>query len=685
VSKILKIGIVLLVVLCGVLLAITFIGSPLQNLVAGLSAPRNEPLTEDVELDMDFEGDESDLAAAVKDALAKADGHWAEFAYKIDYIQFQDDGQMAIVWLGAVDPETDEFLGREPELALAELNARGKWQVLLEDDESFRETFKTFQYAEKSIQGDLISEDQVLPKSGKVFGGYYLPWAAELEKRLTWSVAHTSCYPIYYCTHAFDFADGTMFPLVAAKGGTVFHWKDTCANGDTSCTNSITLQDRSTTPWTYQIYLHIAQNSVPANLRKVGTPVMQGQFIANVDDTGYSSGHHVHFMVVTEDTRYMSSGMGSVWGVAEDITFKDVDINWDAATQGGRPRLAYEAETYGGEGRTYYISGNLPAFPPKGGLTEPVTKTILTTPKFTVSGWGEDDIGVTKYEILAKYATDWVTIGEFPTDVTTFTGKVDLCKAKVPDGPIRLALRVWDYEGNPSAISSITKLIKDVECGTAGTDPKVTLTLNDGVLALPQSGFVSADVTEGSTGSDIVSVAFYFHKRNWDANDWVLLGIDSNGSNGWQAYIDTTTFGEGSTYGLMAVATDKAGNQDVDVSFNAVVDHTIPWATVKSVKSPVTTTSVTLKWEGGDDQTGIDYYTLEVSVNNGDYQPVYTFLGRTTTSVSVPVAKSQVLVFRLTAFDMSGNSTTRRVAMYTEGYEFPYGVIFSNFINGEPD
>jgi hypothetical protein len=72
-------------------------------------------------------------------------------------------------------------------------------------------------------------------------------------------------------------------------------------------------------------------------------------------------------------------------------------------------------------------------------------------------------------------------------------------------------------------------------------------------------------------------------------------------------------------------------------------------------------------------------------VNNGDYQPVYTFLGRTTTSVSVPVAKSQVLVFRLTAFDMSGNSTTRRVAMYTEGYEFPYGVIFSNFINGEPD
>ena len=104
-----------------------------------------------------------------------------------------------------------------------------------------------------------------------------------------------------------------MFPIVAAKGGTVYFWKDTCANGDPSCTNSITLEDRSTTPWTYQIYNHIAQNSIPSELKAVGTPVMQGQYIANVDDTGYSSGHHLHFMVVTEDTLYTSVN-GYKWG-----------------------------------------------------------------------------------------------------------------------------------------------------------------------------------------------------------------------------------------------------------------------------------------------------------------------------------------------------------------------------------
>ena len=48
-------------------------------------------------------------------------------------------------------------------------------------------------------------------------------------------------------------------------------------------------------------------------------------------------GHHVHFMVVAKDTLYKTSS-GYYFGRAEDITFKDVFINWDEATQGGRPR-----------------------------------------------------------------------------------------------------------------------------------------------------------------------------------------------------------------------------------------------------------------------------------------------------------------------------------------------------------
>ncbi len=668
-STTLKIGIYLLILLCvllGVVLAIDLV---IKETVTGsaINTETPEPGVQDAQIP-----NEEDLTAAVEAALDDRSGRWQEFDYIIDHIQVQDDGKMAIVWLAPIDPESGEVFAREPELALAKKNAFGQWEILLEDEDRFEEVFETFQYAQKSIlDGDLLTgEQESLPKSTKVFGGYYLPWAAGLEKRLTWSVGHTSCYPTYYCTHAFDFADGTMFPLVAAKGGTVFHWRDSCANGDSYCSNSITIQDKSTTPWTYQIYLHIAQGSVPANLKQVGTPVMQGQFIANVDDTGYSSGHHVHFMVVTEDTRYFSTGMQSVWGVAEDITYRDVDINWDSATQGGRPRLQYEADWYGGEGRTYYISGNEPANPPSGGLSEPLTKTYITDPILTVTGWAIDDISVTKAEILANYAGNWVTIGE-AAGGTSFTTNIDLCETTVPDGFFKLAVRVWDYEGNPSAISGQRSLIKNVSCGTAGTEPSVEFSSQ----YLPKNGYVEALVQKGSTGSTISSVDFWLNNRDWDVNTWIHLGKDTNAADGWQAPINTESLPKGDDYTMMAVATDSAGNQGADIRFDGIVDHTDPYVLVNQVPSPVMGDSVTVTWTSGDNIAWLDHYSLAVKVNGGSYQVLDDNIPPTTTSYTFAVEPNQLIVVSVTAYDTEGNEYNQKSAMYTEGYVFPFDFV----------
>ena len=668
-SKALKFGIILLILLSLVLFAITIFDLPVGQAAAGIYVTTDEEAPAVTVAD-------PDLITAVEKTLASASDIWQVFDYQIDHIQVQDDGQMAIVWLAAIDPETGQILAREPELALAELGEDGNWVVLLGDEDQFGEAFKAFQYTEKSIQGDFVTEDQVVTKSTRIFGGYYLPWAKDLEKRLTWSMAHSSCQP-GYCTYAFDFADGTMFPLVAAKGGTVFHWRDSCANNNSYCTNSITLQDRSTTPWTYQIYLHIANNSIPSHLKQVGTPVMQGQYIADVDNTGYSTGHHVHFMVVAENTRYLS-GQGYIWGVAEDITYRDVDINWDSATQGGRPRLAYEADIYGGTGRTYYISGNTPAFPPTGGLTAPATKTHVTNPLLTVSGWGEDDIAVVKMEILANFGTNWVQIGSEQT-VNPFTTTVDLCNTTIPNGPFRLGLRVWDYEGNPSQISTIRKLIKDVECGPSGTNPSVSLTKTGDTVILPENGLVSAEVTKGSTGNEIVSVEFWFHGRNWSTDNWVYLGKDVNGTNGWQAPISTTGMQEAGDYTLVAVATDSGGKTGVDVSFAAMVDRTPPWVTMDSVRSPVLDDSVTITWTGGDTLSGLNYYTLAVNVNNSGYQTLATSLPRTSNTFTFAVSDAQMVVFNLIGYDLAGNATSRKIAMYTDGYEFANGYILPSF------
>ena len=298
------------------------------------------------------------LEESLFEVLASAGGLWSANQWSIDQITYNADRDQALVWLAVVDPQTGLVMASEPLQVFGPKALDGiSWEITLDDDPAFAKLISISDLADSNVVSKSAPTSDIKTTTPRIYGGYYLPWKTSLKKVLTWSVAHTSCNPTYYCTHAFDFADGTMFELVAAKAGIVYHWKDTCANGVTTCTNSITLEDRSTEPWTYQIYLHLAYNSIPAALKQVGVAVNQGQFIGNVDDTGYSTGHHVHFMVVAKDTLYKTSS-GYYFGRAEDITFKDVFINWDEATQGGRPRRIDEATTYGGEGQNYYISGN---------------------------------------------------------------------------------------------------------------------------------------------------------------------------------------------------------------------------------------------------------------------------------------------------------------------------------------
>ncbi|MFH1446672.1 MAG: hypothetical protein ABIG43_04585, partial [Chloroflexota bacterium] len=219
------------------------------------------------------------LAEALQTALESQESTWGDFDWQIDNVIYNTSNDQALIWLAPIDPNTGEILGSEPRQAFASQSGQyANWLVLLDDDPAFTSTLSESKViAPATVEVAPFASTKAARDDG-VYGGYYLPWEVDLTKRLTWSVNHTSCNPTYYCEHAFDFADGTMFPIKASRPGTVYHWKDTCANYVTNCTNSITLEDRSTTPWTYQIYLHLAQNSVPAELKQVGVVVAQGQF-----------------------------------------------------------------------------------------------------------------------------------------------------------------------------------------------------------------------------------------------------------------------------------------------------------------------------------------------------------------------------------------------------------------------
>ncbi len=398
------------------------------------------------------DGDDG-LESAVMQAIH---GHEEVSAFALDLVsiervQYDPSGDLALVYLQETNPQTGEVYAREPGLAIARRSTDGvtasatgeaPWAVTLQADEDFSAVLA-------SVPDELLGDDmrqRFLPTGEEVsaasttatFGGYLLPWAGGVAKQLSWSVSHASCLN-NACRYAFDFEDGTMFPILAAKGGTVFAAVWNWENGDENHTNYLVLRDGSTNPVSFQVYYHLAKDSVPVALRTPGAVVQQGQFIGNADDTGYSTGHHLHFMVHTSTYGY--------WGTSVDITFKDVSINYDPVTGGGRPRMVKEAASYGGQGQDWYTSGNRSTFPPTGGLTAPVDGVTLTSRNLTVSGYASDNEAVQKLEILANDGSGWKTINQ-PTPATAFTSTFDVCSAGVPDGPVTLALRVYDNEGN---------------------------------------------------------------------------------------------------------------------------------------------------------------------------------------------------------------------------------------------
>jgi hypothetical protein len=387
------------------------------------------------------------------------------YDWELSQASYSDDLSSAVVWLDPLDPITGLTIATEPMTVIVMLSPGGSallssdWQVVFTEDDAWTTTAPKVMELLPQELAVAWNEDLQTIKAPEAplaaLGGYRLPWANGLTKTLVWSAEHTSC-PGDDCIYAFDFSDGTMFPLLAAKGGTVQYAKDTCENGSTSCTNIFIIKDVSTSPTSYQIYYHLAQSSIPPALHTIGANVTQGQFIGNVDDTGYSSGHHLHFMVHTSTYPY--------WGPSVDITFRDVSINWDAATQGGRPRTQAGAAILGGQWQRNYTSGNVGANPPTGGLTLPADKQTVITQVLSTSGWGTDNLGVTRMQLIAFYDDAWHEVGGALTS-NPFSYSLNVCSVGIPVGPFNLALRAWDVEGNQSQVPlGIRHLVNAVNC-----------------------------------------------------------------------------------------------------------------------------------------------------------------------------------------------------------------------------
>ena len=399
------------------------------------------------------------------------------FDVRITQVDYSSDGRFSLLWLGMFDRETGEQVPTEPGLAIGQLtgdeSTRTFWTVTLPVDETWK------------AQLDLVPESLLSPEvkqafierasgpkeiNSTVYRGYKLPWAAGTAKRLSGSIGHFLIYNTCSeasCRYAYDFADGTMFPLLASRGGIVkfVRWNvpdrpNNACGSDGTTGNYLVLEDRSTSPTTYQLYLHMSEGTIPERLRTAGAIVQQGEYIGNVDNTGASCGHHLHFHVHTNPYSY--------WGNSVDIRFDDVSIN------DGTPRTCEEASrfpNYGTQcnaGGNWFVSGNMGANPPHGDLVLPGAGEEVTTPAILVGGTAWDDQQVTRIQVIARGLDGvWRDVGPAQT-ASPFTVEANLCTANIPNGPVDIALRVWDNHGNVTITpQGLRTILKNYTCGTA--------------------------------------------------------------------------------------------------------------------------------------------------------------------------------------------------------------------------
>ena len=471
---------------------------------------------------------------------------------EIENIGISQDGSWAIGWLIPVDPETRQVVSTEPGMAIvrrevetwkAFLPSNSLWALLLRDI-----PIDLLSKDQKEIWMQ-IAEIQASALAAGPYGGYHLPWEGYDTMNLTQSVGHDRYTPSGSAHFAFDFAKpgypSSLFNVYAAKSGIVKRVVWSYPNGDSSNTNYLVLEDNSTSPVTYQLYMHFAQNSIPSELRVVGASVLQGRLIGIADDTGVSSGNHLHFMVHTYPSSY--------WGTSVDITFLEVSIN------GGRPRiqsdLAYcRSSDVCETTQTSYVSQNFlnpDGVPPQGGITSPSNGTTVAADMVRLSGYASDDnSGISSVQFIARYNGKWNNVGS-PFNTGNFSMDWDLCSSQVPDGPVSLTLVIKDRAGNQApGLPGLTHFIKNFTCpsppptcvpsanqvalfsekdyGTGMLQPGNCVLLGAGSYTTPSSlGNVGDDNTVSiQVGSNVQATLFM--KNNLQGRAETFVANDSN-------------------------------------------------------------------------------------------------------------------------------------------------------------
>ncbi len=392
------------------------------------------------------------------------------------------DQKQATAWVVYYDSQLEALIPLEPGLTITRF-VDDRWQVYLPSDPAWQDVIRLApdELLSQDEKEMWLAMDQGTVQSVTAQGGYYLPWHGGVTGYLSRSVGHDADYTTSHFGFDYYFPGNTVCPggqgqglnagttgqnfsIYASRAGTVWGWYDGVEDCDHSQVNFIVLRNVDD-PTIFQLYMHLSQGSIPPALKVVGAPVARGQFIALADNTGNSTGSHLHFQI--EHQPYWPAD-NPYWNTSLDFTYDDVDIN------GGRPRVSPLDPPYCRLDdvcdvfRSTYVSQNYylgDSIPPTGDLGGVTTGDVVNTPSLTLSGWGADaQSGLEHGQLIALFDGSWHDIGA-PFN-PSFTYTWDFCSAQlpIPNGPVSVALQLYDVAGNPAPRVGLRHFIKTYTC-----------------------------------------------------------------------------------------------------------------------------------------------------------------------------------------------------------------------------
>lgn len=163
--------------------------------------------------------------------------------------------------------------------------------------------------------------------------------------------------------------------------------------------------------------------------------------------------------------------------------------------------------------------------------------------------------------------------------------------------------------------------------------------------------------------SGISRVEFFFHSADWENEDWIWLGSDLSGIDGWSLVFDTSSLTEQQGAAFYIWAFDFTGNSLGAASWNLGIDHTPPETTLNTIGlyGGAPFRNFILLVDGSDNLSGIS--SFDIQVRDGSEGTWTDLLISSTDNYSYYLGDDgHTYYFRSRARDLAGNE-----GLYTGG------------------